>query len=294
MDEYCDDEARHRALLTMPLKLPQETSMSDNLAVFEISTANICVSESDILIVMKTHSDSSEYNEAKNVTEKAQTLSEITAVDDDLPSSEKSTHVESSRPECSDSGSINTKSSRRIVTKSKRYAEDQVILISSDSGSDKNQISAPDSSIRKRRKLQKDLTEKSSVFKMPKFSTHHIIDSKPATRRNHQPSDVAKYDMNYHPLDEFIRPESSTKKAAGPSKEQSERELTSIDIKSEILRLNRQIGEVMIECDKMRALAEKQMKILGKLVFKLTSISARRDILRDGTQSTSEQPIPLT
>ena len=125
MDEYCDDEARHRALLTVPLKLPQETSMGDNLAVPEVPTADICVPESGILVVVESHSGSSGYNEAENVAEKAQTPSGITAVDGDLPSPEKSTHVESPRPECSDPDPVNSRNNRRITTKSTRYAEDE-------------------------------------------------------------------------------------------------------------------------------------------------------------------------
>ena len=130
MDEYCGDEARHRALLTVPLKLPRETSMGENLAVPEVPTADIYVPESGILVVVETHSGSSGYNEAENVAEKAQIPSGITAVDGDTPSPEESTLFESPRPECSDPGLVNTRSSTRLATKNKRSLEGELWNIS--------------------------------------------------------------------------------------------------------------------------------------------------------------------
>ena len=89
MNEYCDDETRDKTLLTKTLKLFQETNVSDNFVVFEIFIANICVSEPNVLIMIKIHFNSLKYNKAKNVVEKAQTFSKISVIDDDLVSSKK-------------------------------------------------------------------------------------------------------------------------------------------------------------------------------------------------------------
>lgn len=89
INEYCDDEIRDKTLLTKILKLFQKINVNDNFVVFEIFIANICVSESNVLIMIKIHFNSLKYHKTKNVIEKTQTFSKITAIDDYLVSSKK-------------------------------------------------------------------------------------------------------------------------------------------------------------------------------------------------------------
>ena len=137
--------------------------MSDNLVVFEIFIANICVSKLNVLIIIKIHFNSLKYNKAKNVIEKALTLSKISVINDDLTSSKKS---ENSKSKCNDSSLINIKNNKRITTKSKRYFENELKTFSCDVviKNETNQFIFiffdNDNNIRKRRKIQKIRSKK--------------------------------------------------------------------------------------------------------------------------------------
>ena len=106
--------------------VPELALMGDNLAVLEGPTADRIVSESSLMGILETLFDSSEHIEAKNVAEKAKNPSESATIDGDSALTEKNPFVESLRSRYSFSATDNTKSNRRLTTKSKRFFENEL------------------------------------------------------------------------------------------------------------------------------------------------------------------------
>ena len=103
--------------------VPELALMGDNLAVLEGPTADRIVPESSLMGILETLSDSSEHTEAKNVAEKAKNPSESATIDGDSAPAEENPFVESLRSRYSPPATDNTRSSRRLATKSKRSLE---------------------------------------------------------------------------------------------------------------------------------------------------------------------------
>ena len=89
--------------------------------------------------------------------------------------------------------------------------------------------------------------------------------SKPARSSRPRGNDV-NYDMSYHPIDDVMTTIHATTKNPRLGKEQSGTVRTSTNIKSEVLKLNEEVCELLREFeDKARTLAARQSRLLDSL-----------------------------